>query len=276
MKQASIMLVLALVACGGGDSDTATPDANDPLDVRFGDTALVIVVNPIVNDANDQAVATPGLARAGVTLTADDGVSATTDASGIAVLAPLTAGSRTVTVTGTDVGGTFNVLMAAGELRELAIASQGATSSIMLELDYKSDRVTEINPTMSTTEVNTALEVSDQVVFFASGTYTGDLDFSGSRVTLFGEGVRGGKVIIDGSIMMSGSDSRIRGTTITGNLTVPASGTGLTFSRVNGTTDATGSDATFLRNALCGPASITGSGSFVLDNAGTPPTATCP
>jgi len=276
-KHLTSMLVFTFAACGGSGSSSNPPDANDPTDVKFGDTALVVVMNPAVNDANDRTVTAPGPTRAGVTLMTDDGISATTDASGIAVLAPLTAGARTVTVTGTEVGGTFTVMMTAGELRELAVASQGASSNVMLNLDYKSDKVTEVSPTMTATEVNDALKVSDRVVFFTSGTYTGDIDFSGSRVTLFGEGVLGGRVNITGNITISGSNSRIRGTTITGNLTAPASGIGLSFSRVNGTTNATGSDGSFLKNALCGSVTITGSGSFALDNTGAPPVAAvCP
>lgn len=270
----STLLAVSCFACGD-DGGSGTPDANDPTDVRFGDTALVVVVNPIVNDANDQAVATPGLARAGVTLTSDDGISATTGATGIAVLAPLTAGARTITVSGAG-GGTFAVMMGAGELREIALASEATTSTIMLEIDYKSARVTEVNDTMTTAQIDDALKVSDSVVFFAAGTYPGDLDFSGSRVTLFGEGVLGGRVNLDGNVTISGSDSRIRGTTISGTLTVPASGIGLSFSRVNGMTTATGSDGTFLENELCGGVSITGSGSYALDNAGAAPVTTCP
>ena len=266
------LLVFGLVACGGDDGGGG-PDASLPTDVKFGDTALVIVLNPVVNDANDRNVAMPGTARTGVTFTSDDGVSAMTDASGIAVLAPLTAGARTITATGTGAAGTINVMMAAGELREIAVASEGTTSSIMVNLDYKSNRVTEVNPTMTLTEVNNALKVSDQVVFFKSGSYTGDIDFSGSRVTLFGEGVLGGTVTLVGNVTISGSNSRIRGTTITGSLTAPASGIGLSFSRVNGALNAAGSDATFLKNALCGAVTITGSGSYALDNAGAAPVA---
>lgn len=268
-----VVCALLLAACGGDDGTMMT----DPTDVRFGDTALVVVVNPTVNDANTRTVAAPGQARASVVLTSDDGVSATSGPDGIAVLAPLTAGARTITVTGGGVDGSFSIMMGAGELREVALAADGARSELMVDLDYKSDVVFELGPTMTNAEVNDVLKVSDRVVFFQGGIYTGDLDFSGSRVTLFGEGVLGGAVTIDGSVTMSGSDSRIRGTRITGDLTIPASGAGLSFSRVDGALTAEGSDATLLANALCGTATITGSGSIVVGNAGAAPLAPrCP
>ena len=77
-------------------------------------------------------------------------------------------------------------------------------------------------------------------------------------------------------MIVSGSDSRIRGTRITGNLTMPASGLGLSFSQVDGTTTARGSDATLLGNAICGTGTITGSGSSVVGNSGIAPVAQCP
>jgi hypothetical protein len=263
-------------ACGSGSSNN-TPDAgNDPTKVRFGDTVLVVVLNPTVNDANTVTVPAPGTARAGVTLTTDDGVTTTTGTSGIAVLGPLSPGSRVVTLAGSGLTGTFSVMVADGELREIAVAAAGAQADIMVEIDYKSGAITEVSPTMSNSEVNQALEVSDTVVFFQGGTYEGDLDFSGSRVTLFGAGVLGGEVILNGHVTISGSDSRIRGTQITGSLTVPASGVGLSFSQVDGATQSVGSDATFLANALCGGVSLTGSGTIVLGNAGASPLVTCP
>ena len=78
MHRIALPLVL-LLACGGDDSSTA-PDAPGVTDVRFGDTALIVVVNPAVNDANDRTVPAPGPTRAGVTITSDDGISATSDA----------------------------------------------------------------------------------------------------------------------------------------------------------------------------------------------------
>jgi hypothetical protein len=267
-------LVAVLIAgCGGGGGGTST---TNPTDVKFGVTALVVVVNPIVNDANLRSVPTPGQTRSDVRLVSDDGVSATTSATGIAVLSPLTAGMRTISVSGTNVGGSFTVNMTAGVLREIALATTGTSAQVMLDIDYKSDKVTEIAPTMSIADVNAALKVSDSVVFFKGGVYTGDIDFSGSRVTLFGEGVLGGMVELHGNVTVSGSDSRIRGTRITGNLTMPASGLGLSFSRIDGTTTAEGSDATLLVNAICGSETITGSGSFVVGNSGVAPSAACP
>jgi hypothetical protein len=58
---------------------------------------------------------------------------------------------------------------------------------------------------MSLGEVNAALAQSNAIVFFRAGTYTGDLAFSGSNVTLFGEGPTGGAVTLDGNITVDGS-----------------------------------------------------------------------
>ena len=38
--------------CACGDDGAAAPDANNPTDVPFGTTAIVVVVNPVINDAN--------------------------------------------------------------------------------------------------------------------------------------------------------------------------------------------------------------------------------
>ncbi len=277
MKQTMLVGACALFWAACGSSDGGSPDANiTPTDVKFGDTVLVVVVNPVINDANDSSVATPGTARAGITLTTDNDISATTDAAGIAVLGPLTPGTRTITLSGSELSGEFTLAIADGELHEIALAADAERAEIMVEIDYKTNQIVELTAAMTPQQVNDALKVSDSVVFFGGGTYTGDIDFSGSKVTLFGEGVLGGEVILDGNVTISGSDSRIRGTHITGNLTIPASGVGLSFSQVDGSTQSESSDATLLSNALCGGATLTGSGLIALDNAGTAPITACP
>ncbi len=271
MKHA-LAFAFLMIGCGGGGGS----DEVNPTDVKFGDTALVVVVNPAINDANKHSVPQPGAPRAKIVIESDDGVTDSTGDDGIAVLAPLTAGARTFTVKGSGIDASFTVTLTAGALREIALAADGGTAQVMLDIDYKTDRVVELTPDMPNSAVNDALKVSDRVVFLKGGTYTGDLDFGGSRVTLFGEGVLGGTVTVMGNVTMSGSDSRVRGTHITGDLTIPASGTGVSFSRIDGTVNATGSDTTMLANALCGAETISGSGSFVVGNAGAAPVTTCP
>lgn len=274
MKTSLALFALSVfAACGSGST---APDANDPANVPFGTTALVVVVNPTINDANAHAVPAPGTARSGVTVTTDDHVMATTGADGIAVLAPVTAGARTITLSGGGAAGSVSVTIASGALLELAIAADASRAQLMVQVDYKTDQAVQVTPAMTNAEVNSVLKVSDRVVFFAGGQYTGDIDFSGSRVTLFGEGALGGRVVIDGNVTVSGSDSRIRGSRITGSLSIPASGVGLSFSRVDGKIAAMGSDGMLLANALCGTSSVTGSGTIAVGNAGMAPIATCP
>ena len=269
------LLCTACTACGS--SNSGQPDANDPTNVAFGTTALVVVVNPMVNAANTKTpIPQPGATRAGITLTSDDNVTATTGANGIAVLAPITAGTRTITVSGAVAGGTFTVMLTDRALQEVALATDTGRAQIMVNVDYKADLAMDVTPAMTNAEVNNILTVSDRVVFFKGGTYAGDLDFAGSRITLFGEGVLGGKVVLQGNITVTGSDSRIRGAQITGNLTMPASKIGLSFSRVDGTLNTTGSDSMLLANGLCGSETISGSGVIVLGNAGAAPITTCP
>src|SRR5512140_356603 len=111
MKPSLFLVTLLVAACGS--SSNSTPDANDPANIPFGTTAIVVVVNPAINDANVKTgIPTPGTVRAGVTVTTDDHVTATTGADGIAVLAPVTAGARTITVSGAGVTGTASVMIA--------------------------------------------------------------------------------------------------------------------------------------------------------------------
>jgi hypothetical protein len=265
-----------LSACGD-DGGSATADANSPTDVPFGTTAIVVVVNPTINDANAKpGLPAPGAVVAGVTLTTDDNVTATTGPDGIAVLAPVTAGTRTITVSGAVNGGSFSVAVADKTLREIALATDNARAEVIVDVDYKADQAFEVNPTMSNAEVNNVLAVSDRVVFFKGGSYAGDLTFGGSRVTLFGEGVLGGNVTLQGNMTVTGSDSRIRGAHITGSLTIPASKVGLSFSRVDGTVTSEGSDGMLLANALCGSETVNGSGTIVVGNLGAAPMAACP
>ena len=192
------------------------------------------------------------------------------------MLAPVTAGARTITLSGAIAGGSVTVMAADRALREVAIAADAGRAELMVNVDYKADQAFEVTPAMTNAEVNAVLAVSDRVVFFRGGDYTGNLTFGGSRVTLFGEGALGGAVLLDGDLNVTGSDSRIRGAHITGAVTIPAAGVGLSFSRVDGALTSRGSDGALLANALCGAETIEGSGTIALGNRGAAPITACP
>jgi hypothetical protein len=264
VRRVTTVLALTLAwACG---------DGTGPTDVEYGVTTFVVLANPIVNDQNQVAVPAPGSTRAGVNVSVADGPSGTTDANGVAVLSPIAAGSKAMTLTGGGATGTVSVGIADQELREVAVALTGTTAQVMGNVNYAfGGTVVEITPSMSLADVNAALAQSNQIVFFKAGIYTGDLQFTGSNVTLFGEGSQGGSVTLNGNVTVGGSQNRIRGARITGNLTVAGSNFGMSFTRVVGDFELAGSGATLLNNGFCGTVSITGSGRNLLGNAGLAP-----
>ena len=253
--------LVAALACGG---DTGT----EPTEVTLGETTFVVLVNPIVNDDNGAPVPTPGTTQSGVNVSVAGGPSGSTNASGVVVLSQVAPGSKTLSVGGSDV----TVSIADKDLREVAIALDGGSASVMANVRYAfGGQVVEITPSMSLAEVNSALSQSNTIVFFGAGTYTGDLQFTGSDVTLFGEGATGGTVTLNGNVTVDGSSNRIRGARITGDLSIPGSDVGISFSRVVGDLQLAGSDATLLNNSFCGTVTIEGSGLTALGNAGMEP-----
>lgn len=260
-------VLLTLLACGGDGP-------NEPPDVSFGQTTMVYILNPVINDANAVSVPAPGGARSAVEVSVQDGPSGNTNASGELVLGPLTAGNMTVQFAGGSETGTLSLDIGEGDLREVAVALDGTAAEVMANLRYGfGGEVVEIEPATAASEVNAALGRSNVIVFLRSGTYSGDLIFSGSNVTLFGEGPQGGTVTIDGDITVNGSGNRLRGARILGNLSLMGSGAGVTYSSVGGALAITGSDAVLLNNALCGTTTISGSGLLALGNAGLQPLA---
>jgi hypothetical protein len=258
------LMILAL-ACGG---DAVT----DPADVPYGETTVVYLLNPVMNEVNAVAVPAPGDSRSGVEVAIADGPSGTTEASGDIVLGPLSAGTHPVSFNDGAATGQLDLEIAEGDLREIAIALDESGARVMADLRYAfGGEVVEITPGMSVQDVNAELARSNLIVFLRSGTYAGDLEFSGSNVTLFGEGPQGGTVTIDGSVVVSGSGNRIRGARITGDLSLPGSNAGVSHSQVEGALTLDGSGAVLINNAFCGTAEVSGSGLLALGNAGLDP-----
>ena len=255
--------LVAALACG---DDTGTEPTGT--EVTLGETTFVVLVNPVVNDDNQAGVPTPGTTQSGVNVSVAGGPSGSSDANGVVVLSPVAPGAKTLSVGGNDV----SVSIADKALHEVAIASVGGSASVMANVGYAlGGQVVEITTSMSLADVNSALSQSNTIVFFRAGTYTGDLQFSGSNVTLFGEGPTGGMVTLNGDVTVDGSGNRIRGARITGSLSIPGSNAGISFSRVVGDLQLDGSNSTLLNNSICGSVGIAGSNLTALGNAGMAP-----
>lgn len=262
------LLALAALLAGCG-SDAIT----DPTDVQLGETTFVFVLNPAVNDANQEDVPPPGPNQSGVSVSIQNGPSGTTGADGVAVLSLLEAGTRGVGFDdGNGAAGDLSLGIVEQDLREVAVALDGDGAAEMVNVRYAfGGEVVEITPDMTVDDVNDALSQSNVIVLVRDGTYTGDIDFSGSNVTLFGEGAGGGNVTLNGNVTVSGSANRLRGARVTGDLVVDGSDAGISFSSVTGSLTVEGSDTVLLNNAFCGSITTTGSGTVALGNAGMDP-----
>ena len=262
----SLSLPLALGCGGSGDGDI------DPTEVEFGETTFLFVVNPTINDVNDRSTPAPGAPRGGVWIEADDGVGGETDDLGLTVLPDVEPGARQLSLDGSGAAADIDLDIDEGDLREVAIAFEDGRAEIMsLAVFALGGTIVEVTPETPHAEVESALGDSDTIVFFEDGYYEGDLDFSGSGVTLFGAGTRGGEVTLDGNITVGGSDNRIRGAIITGDLEISGSNGSMSFSLVEGRTEVSGSDSILLFNDFCGEVDIGGSNTIALDNTGLEP-----
>jgi hypothetical protein len=266
MRSFHWVLAVALLVAACGDETTS------PTDVVLGETTLVMIVNPRINDLNSASVSPPGSPRQGVKISVEGGPSAITDAEGVAVLPRVSTGQLTLRFSGSSASLIVNV--AEKDLREVAVSVTDASARVMADIRYPfSGQVVEVTPTMSIAEVNQALNGSDKIILLRGGTYTGDIQFNGSNVSLFGEGPSGGRVTLTGNVALNGSNSRIRGARVTGQLSINGSGNGLTFSQIIGKAVSDGSDGVFIGNRFCGELQLTGGNLTVLENAGAAPLA---
>ena len=107
------------------------------------------------------------------------------------MLAPLTPGTMPVSFTAGTATGQLSLDIAQGDLREIAVALDATGAAGMANILYSfGGVVVEILPTMTIAEVNAALSGSNQIVFMRTGTYQGDLNFSGSKSLSLARGRR--------------------------------------------------------------------------------------
>jgi hypothetical protein len=263
----AIGLGLALQGCGDVNNG-ANPDR------PFGETTIVVVVNPVINDGNTTTVpAVYDETRvSGIGVDAHPGDSDTTDENGFAVLDELDPGVIGLVFDG---GPELPVtVMAEGDVLDLAVAYDGESVEAFPNFPIRYEvggEILEFDSEADPTDVAEALSTDGNIVFFKNGVYSGDLLVTGDDVIFFGEGFTEHEVVIDGSVEVRGTNVRIRGFTITGDIEVWGNSFGMAFSAVKGATAINGNAVSFLANEFCGGVTVPSSNATLLHNAGMAP-----
>lgn len=265
----ALCAAIAIAAAGCGDDGGG---GGDGADVPFGETALVTVVNPVPNEGHTAAVpASLGETRGGVRVDADPGGDDVTGDEGLAVVGGIELGELELGFEGGPVL-PFTVV-ADGDVYDLAVAYDGDTVTAFDNFPIRypvGGEVVTFGEDADPGAVDDAVDVDGSVVFF-EGPFTGNLTIEGTDVLLFGEGFTDRDILIDGSIEVRGTRVRIRGFTITGDVTVFGNEFGMAFSVVQGQTQINGDSVAFLRNAFCEGAAVPSSSASLLDNTGLAP-----
>lgn len=92
----------------------------------------------------------------------------------------------------------------------------------------------------------------------------GDVSVDGNNVSIFGNGPE--NTIIDGDVVISGNNVRIRGVTITGNLTIGLNSAAVLLSRVYGNVEITKNNTIFVDNDVYGNVSVTANNTLLIGN----------
>ncbi len=262
----ALLLATTLIGCG---NRAGSRDADQP----FGDSAIVVVVNPAVNEGNTVSIPlSHGVLRGGRSVDVDPGGSSITDATGLAVINEVVSGEVDLRVD--DSTALQMTVVSDGDVYDLAVAydGNGATAYPNFPIRYAvGGDIVVFDSNANPDAVADALSTNGNIVFFRNGTFLGDLLITGDDVIFYGEGFTERQVLIDGSVTVRGTGVRIRGFTVSGSVTVQGNDFGMAFTVVQGETRILGNAVAFLRNAFCGPVVVPSSNATLLDNEGMAP-----
>ncbi|WP_437729089.1 hypothetical protein [Sorangium sp. So ce861] len=270
------LLAVACIGAAGCGGDDAT-DVPDDVDVEAGATAIVAIVNPVVNTPHTTGVPDElGDARDGITVAATPG-SRDVTADGIAVVG-VPAGDIELDVAGATLSHT---MLAEGDVVDAPVAFSGSAAAFFdnTPIRYAVSEASGaifLDPSAPMADVEARLAEDDQIVVLRPGTYTGNITITGKGTLLYGEGFLDRAVVIDGSITAAGEAVRLRGLTITGDLSSRGNNFGISFSVVRGGVSITGNSGAFVRNVFCGETVVPSSNATLLDNHGVTPLETLP
>lgn len=269
------------LGCGGNETESAAPEA-PKADLPSGSTAIVAVVNPVVNTGHFSVLPkTLGSEKNKITLDAQPGGEDKTGSDGLA-LVPVEVGALDLGVGGASLSLT---VQAKGDVYDAPIALNASSAAFFVNTPIRYPVGDAAGPALfaagsSMADIEAEAAKDFNIIVLQKGTYTGNLNIAGKGVIIYGEGFKDRNVMLDGSITATGEGIRLRGLNITGDLSAGGNDFGISFSKVLGNVSITGDMGAFLRNIFCGTVSMPSNPITLLDNYGiepikTPPSGAC-
>lgn len=130
--------------------------------------------------------------------------------------------------------------------------------------DDKTTAITSTNPG----DTNVLQTANGTAIVFDSSLdgqpITGNIDVDGNEVSIYGNGPD--KTIIDGDVNIQGNNVRIRGVTITGNLTIGLNTAAVLLSRVYGDVTISKNNSVFVDNDVYGNVSVSANNTTLVGN----------
>jgi hypothetical protein len=253
-------LILALHGGCAPEEPVGVSSGLRTIDIPYGEPALVVVVNARPDSTTTRSIEAPGASVADVYVEAQNGASAYTDASGIAVLSGIDAGFTTLTLEGDGETGTVGVQVNETGLTEVAISLRSDGAHPIAQVDWRGEAVETLEPSATGgVEVTTLGEESTGRVFVLSEESFGtDLEIRADNVVIYGEGFLRSWPMLTGAVRVYGRNVQLRGVWVEGPLEVNGPQFSMTFGGVGEDVTVAGGSATFLDTFFCRSFKATG------------------
>jgi hypothetical protein len=230
-------------------------------------TNAVVVVNPVINQGSTTNV-TVGPTRADIAITATGDASASTDATGLAVVRDLPTGAVTLTL---PRGSTTFTVVQEKELYDVVVAHRDdGVEPLFPAVRYPiGANVVEVEPGG---DIAAAAQANGTVVLLKPGRYPGGFELRAESVIVFGawSAAEGPLSTIEGNVTPLGEGIRFRGLRIEGTLITTADDFSAAFCDIDDAT-ITGVGVLLLRNTfVAGQATVPSSDAILVDNQGIP------
>jgi hypothetical protein len=107
-------------------------------------------------------------------------------------------------------------------------------------------------------------QASGGVLLIGQGTIRGNVTLDGNNVSLYGEGPN--RSVIDGNLLVTGNNARVRGIRVTGNVVIELNTASIVLSDIEGNLDIRSNNTLSANNRVLGNLTVTGNNTTLVSN----------